>query len=112
MKDATIKEYRGYTPLMRYSEEDGCFIGEVAGLNRHSISFEGDTEEELRKDFEEAIDFYLDTEPQPEKPFSGHFTLYVPPEIHLELCRKAQNAGTDSFDSWLVKELKESVLHA
>jgi predicted HicB family RNase H-like nuclease len=96
---------------MQYSEEDGCFIGEVAGLNLHDISFEGGTEEELRKDFEEAIDFYLATTEKPEKPFSGRITLQVPPEIHAELFRKAQNAG-DSLDAWLIKEIKESVLHA
>jgi predicted HicB family RNase H-like nuclease len=112
MKDATIKEYRGYTPIIRYSEEDGCFIGEVAGLNLHGISFEGETEEEIRKDFETAIDFYLKTEERPEKPFAGRITLQVTPEVHAELFRKAQKAGADSFDEWLVKELKQSVLHA
>ena len=80
MKDATIKEYRGYTPIIRYSEEDGCFIGEVAGLNLHGISFEGETEEELRKDFETAIDFYLETEQRPEKPFPGK-AVCQPPEL-------------------------------
>ena len=58
-------------PLIRFSEEDGCFVGEVAGLYRHGISFEGETEEAIRKDFEEAVDFYLDTEPNPEKPFAA-----------------------------------------
>ena len=111
MKDATIKEYRGYMPLIRYSEEDGCFVGEVAGLYRHGISFEGETEEEIRKDFEAAIDFYLETEQRPEKPFSGHITLRVTPAMHEELFRKAQQAGADNFDDWLAKELQESVLH-
>ena len=112
MKNATIKEYRGYTPIIRYSEEDGCFIGEVAGLNLHGISFEGETEEEIRKDFETAIDFYLETEQRPEKPFAGRITLQVTPEVHVELFRKAQRAGADNFDEWLAKELKTSVLHA
>jgi predicted HicB family RNase H-like nuclease len=111
MKDMTLKEYRGYMPLIRYSEEDGCFVGEVAGLNRHGISFEGETEEEIRKDFENAIDFYLETEPHPEKPFAGILTIQIPPEIHVRLCRKAQSAG-DSLDAWIVRELEESVLHA
>ncbi|MDR1777889.1 MAG: hypothetical protein LBR31_08710 [Desulfovibrio sp.] len=112
MKESTTQDYKGYTPLMRYSEEDGCFVGEVAGLNNHGISFEGETEEEIRKDFENAVDFYLEIEPQPEKPFSGCVRLHIPPDIHLELCRKAQRAGADSFDAWLVRELKETVLHA
>jgi predicted HicB family RNase H-like nuclease len=112
MKNVTIKEYRGYMPLIRYSAEDGCFVGEVAGLYRHGITFEGETEEEVRKDFEAAIDFYLETEQKPEKPFAGCITLQVTPEVHAELFRKAQKAGADNFDDWLAKELKESVLHA
>jgi predicted HicB family RNase H-like nuclease len=110
MKNTTISEYKGYLPLIRYSDADGCFIGEVAGLYRHGITFEGTTEEEIRKDFEQAIDFYLDTEPEPEKPFHGVLTIEIPPEIHLEICRKAQTSGR-SLDEWLVKELKESILH-
>ena len=108
MKDATIREYKGYMPLIRYSSEDGCFVGEVAGLNRHGISFEGETEQAIRKDFEAAVDFYLDTEPNPEKPFAGLLTIEVPPEIHKAICRKAQSCG-HSFDDWLVNEISASV---
>ena len=111
MKESTTKAYRGYTPLIQYSEEDGCFIGEVAGLNLHDISFEGETEEEIRKDFEQAIDFYLAKTEKPEKPFAGHITLRVTPEMHAELFHKAKNAGADSLDTWLVRELQTSVLH-
>ena len=111
MKETTTKAYRGYTPIIQYSEEDGCFIGEVAGLDLHDISFEGETEEEIRKDFEQAIDFYLATTENPEKPFAGRITLQVTPEMHAELFSKAKKAGADSLDTWLVKELKQSVLH-
>ena len=112
MKDSTTSMYRGYTPIIKYSEEDGCFIGEVAGLNLHGISFEGATEDEIRKDFEEAIDFYLATTAKPEKPFSGRIMLQVTPELHAELFNKAKNAGAESLGDWLAEELKESVLHA
>ena len=112
MKEATTKTYRGYTPIIQYSEEDGCFIGEVAGRNLHDISFEGETEEEIRKDFEQAIDFYLTTTENPEKPFAGRITLQLTPEMHAELFSKARSAGADSLDAWIVRELKESVLHA
>ena len=110
MKESTTKTYRGYTPIIQYSEEDGCFIGEVAGLNLHDISFEGETEEEIRKDFEQAIDFYLANTENPEKPFTGRITLQVSPEMHAELFSKAKSAGADSLDAWLVRELKTSVL--
>jgi predicted HicB family RNase H-like nuclease len=111
MKDTTLKEYREYMPLIRYSEEDGCFVGEVAGMYRHGISFEGETEEEIRRDFENAVDFYLETEPKPEKPFAGVLTILIPAEIHVQMCLMARDSG-NSLDDWLVKEIKESVLHA
>jgi predicted RNase H-like HicB family nuclease len=67
MKETTLAEYKGYVPVVSFSEEDGCFVGEVAGLDLHDISFEGETEEDVRRDFEAAIDFYLATPPHPEK---------------------------------------------
>ena len=112
MKKTTAKAYKGYTPIIQYSEEDGCFIGEVAGLNLHDISFEGETEEEIRQDFEQAIDFYLANTENPEKPFTGRITLQVTPEMHAQLFNKAKSAGADSLDAWLVRELKETVLYA
>jgi predicted HicB family RNase H-like nuclease len=35
----------------------------------------------------------------------GRITLPMPPELHAELFRKAQNSG-DSLDTWLIKEIK------
>jgi len=110
MKESTAGAYRGYTPIIRYSEEDACFIGEVAGLDLHDISFEGESEEEIRKDFEHAIDFYLANTENPEKPFAGRITLQVTPEMHAELFSKARSAGAASLDAWLVRELQQAVL--
>jgi len=110
VKASTSKAYKGYTPLIRYSEEDGCFVGEVAGLNLHDISFEGDSEEAIRKDFEQAVDFYLATTDKPEKPFAGRVTLQLTPEMHAELFARAKNAGAESLDAWLVRELRQTLL--
>ena len=111
MKEAMNTEYKGYTADIRYSDADGMLVGHVAGI-RTIIGFHGESVGEIRKAFEEAVDFYLETETNPEKPFSGRITLTVTPEVHAELFRKAQKAGAGCFDTWLAKELKESVLHA
>jgi predicted HicB family RNase H-like nuclease len=110
MKATTFEEYRGYTPLIWHSVEDDSFVGLVAGLYSHIISFEGDTEDAVRKDFESAIDFYLDTTENPEKPY-GRIVLNIPPALHAELCRKAQHAEKNLND-WLISKLEEMVLHA
>jgi predicted HicB family RNase H-like nuclease len=101
--------YKGYTPLM--TPENGGWNGRIAGI-RAIETFEGETYEAAIEDFKRAVDFYLETEPTPEKPFSGRITLQVTPEMHAALFSKAQEAGADSLDTWLVKELKESVLYA
>ncbi|MBF6593463.1 MAG: type II toxin-antitoxin system HicB family antitoxin [Thermaceae bacterium] len=84
--------YKGYTAKLIYSEEDSCFVGRVLGI-RHIIGFHGDSVEELRQAFEESIDFYLSTEPAPEKPFSGKFVVRISSECHAEAARLAEAAG-------------------
>ena len=55
MVTMTYKEYIGQ---IVYSEEDGCFIGDLVGI-RDIVSFHGDTLEEVRVAFEESVDDYL-----------------------------------------------------
>ena len=52
-------KYKGYTGSVEYSEEDKCFFGKVQGMTKDGITYEGDTVEELTKDFEGAVDDYL-----------------------------------------------------
>jgi predicted HicB family RNase H-like nuclease len=95
---------------MYHDKDDGGFLGVVAGLYHHSISFEGETEQEIRKDFEESIDFYLDTTETPEKPFVGPIMLSMPPELHEELSRRACEAG-EYLSDWIVEKLKALAEH-
>ena len=50
--------YKEYTAQIVYSEEDGCFIGDLVGI-RDIVSFHGDSLEEIRVAFEESVDDYL-----------------------------------------------------
>ncbi len=61
--------YKGYKARIGYSEEDRCLVGHVLGI-RDVIGLHGDSVEEVRRAFEDAIDFYLESAPNPEKPFS------------------------------------------
>ena len=111
MKTSTTLPYRGYAPHIEYSEEDGCYVGWVPGLDLHGISFEGGTEDEVRADFENAVDYYLESTENPEKPFQGFITLRVTAEMHSRLSDKARRAGSADLNAWLVRELSDSVLH-
>jgi len=77
--------YKGYAARIDYSDDDGCFVGPVAGI-RDMITFHGETVAELRRAFEEAVDFYLTTCAErgetPNKPYSGKLMLRLSLEVH------------------------------
>ena len=50
----SIMKYKGYWAKIEYSDEDECFYGIIVGLKNTSISFEGNTVKELKKDFKES----------------------------------------------------------
>ncbi len=55
-------EYKGYKGSIEYSEADNCLFGKVLGLDKGTcILYEGSTVDELKTDFEEAIDRYLES---------------------------------------------------
>jgi predicted HicB family RNase H-like nuclease len=52
-----LMNHKGYTASIHYSEEDGCLVGEVIGIN-HITGFHGETLEEIRANFIDLIDDY------------------------------------------------------
>ncbi|RPI23577.1 MAG: toxin-antitoxin system HicB family antitoxin, partial [Acidobacteria bacterium] len=57
MKDTL--HYKDFIGSVRFSEEDGVFCGKIEGIN-DLVSFEGQTVEEIRQSFREAVDDYVD----------------------------------------------------
>ena len=51
--------YKGYLGSIEFSNEDDCLFGKVQGLKGTLVSYAGLTVEELRKDFEGAVDDYI-----------------------------------------------------
>ena len=110
--DSTMT-YKGYTALIRFSAEDECLVGQLVGIN-DIVGFHGDSVEEIRKAFEEAVDFYLEScakaGHEPNKPYSGRVTLRLPPDLHAKLAAQAETNGS-SLNNWLVTALNQSVSH-
>ena len=50
--------HKGYTARIEYDEQDNLLFGRILGL-RVMISFHGETVDELRKEFEAAVEDYL-----------------------------------------------------
>lgn len=105
--------YKGYSGRVEYSEPDNCFVGSVIGLRNAGIIFEGETVERLKKDFEEAIDYYLEdcrnNGREPEKPFSGKLIVRMTPLLHSEAAERASAMGI-SLNEFINRAVKTAVL--
>ena len=105
-----IMTYKGYYATIQYSDNDKIFFGEIENLPRSSISFEGNNVEELRKDFEEAIDGYLSTCKklglEPEKQYKGSFNVRIEPDLHKKAVQfsKVFNMSLNQFIEKAIRE--------
>ena len=79
-------KYKGYWAKVEYSDEDECFWGEIEGLKKDLILFEGNSVKELKQDFKDAIDHYLqvcrETNTEPEKQCKGSLNVRLGVELH------------------------------
>lgn len=81
-----IMKYKGYWAEVKYSDEDECFWGKIEGLKNTAILFEGETVKQLKKEFKDAIDFYLENckanNEMPEKQCKGSLNVRLGVELH------------------------------
>lgn len=106
--------HKGYAARVEYSEEDGCFVGHIAGI-RDVIGFHGESVSELRAGFEEAVDDYLEScrklSREPNHPYSGQFRLRLPPELHARAAMVAETQGK-SLNTWVSEVIEKGVVTA
>jgi predicted HicB family RNase H-like nuclease len=102
--------YKGYAARIEYSDEDGCFIGRIAGI-KDVIGFHAECVKELREAFEEAVDDYIATcsklNRSPQKPYSGRLMLRIPPEVHARAATMADLHGK-SLNQWAAEVLSKA----
>ncbi|WP_310460178.1 type II toxin-antitoxin system HicB family antitoxin [Sphaerotilus sp.] len=103
-------QHKGYTARIDYDERDNILVGRVLGI-RAIISFHGETVSEVRREFEAAIeDFLNDCQAQgikPEKPASGKLMLRVPPQVHGAALVAAEAAGK-SLNQWATEVIQSA----
>lgn len=106
-----LMKYKGYWGSVEYSEEDNCLFGKILGI-RGLISYEGQSVEELKKYFHEAVDEYFEDckaeDRQPEKPFKGGFNIRIGIDLHRKAFIYAQEHDT-SLNSLVAEALKEKL---
>ncbi len=106
--------YKGYSARVEFDDEDGLFVGRVAGL-RDGVNFHGETVEDLRAAFREAVDGYIDVCARvgktPQKPFSGQLMVRVDPAVHARAALAAELAGM-SLAKWTEAVLDQAAAPA
>jgi predicted HicB family RNase H-like nuclease len=104
-------EYKGYTAKIEFDDEAGLFHGRVLNL-RDVITFQGTTVDELRHEFAESVEDYLEWCAErgegPEKPCSGKFVVRIEPELHRDIIVSAE-LSNQSLNSWVANILQEAV---
>ncbi|MGZ3632812.1 MAG: type II toxin-antitoxin system HicB family antitoxin [Parachlamydiaceae bacterium] len=89
-------KYKGYAGHVEYDDEAKIFHGEVLGI-KDVVTFQGTTVDEIEQAFKDSVDDYLafckERGEEPDRPFSGKFSLRIPPDLHAKLSIAAQIQG-------------------
>lgn len=103
--------YKGYIGTAEYSSEDKVFWGKIHGINA-LITFEAESAKDLEKNFQAAVDDYLETCREesitPEKVFKGNFNVRIRPQLHkaLYLRSKAKKISINKMiEGFIEKEI-------
>ncbi len=81
-------KYKGYYGTVEYLSADNVLFGKVIGISG-LVSYEGESISSLKRNFEEAVDEYLDmcaeNGIEPSKIYKGSFNVRISPELHKTL---------------------------
>lgn len=96
--------HKGYAAHIEYSEEDGCFVGHIAGIS-DIVGFHGEAVSELRAAFEEAVDDYVEAckelDRPAQEPLSDNLLAGVPPDEQAATGMAAKDNGSSLAQLWL-----------
>ena len=88
--------HKGYTGTIDVSIEDDCLHGQILFID-DIITYEGDTVDDIKSSFKEAVDHYLayckETGKPANKPYSGTFNVRVGQDLHRKAVEIAYHRG-------------------
>lgn len=83
-----IMEYKGYRARVEFDTDNSLLFGKIEGIS-DLVTFESKNLSETRKEFEEAVDGYLEfckeVGKKPDKEYKGTFNVRISPKLHKEL---------------------------
>ena len=107
-----LLEYKGYYGTVEFSAADKVLFGKVLGI-KGLISYEGNSVQNLKADFEGAVDDYLEmcaeNGVEPEKAYRGNFNVRVSPELHKALAFYSASHG-QTLNSTVEEALRRHVM--
>ena len=106
----TTMTHDGHVAIIELDEEAGLFHGEVTNT-RDVLTFQGRTLDELKLAFADTIADYIDwcreRGKEPQRPYSGNFTVRISPELHRRVAAAAARSGK-SVNTFVAETLERS----
>ncbi|QTA79881.1 Toxin-antitoxin system, antitoxin component, HigB-like [Desulfonema limicola] len=104
-------KYKEYIAKVKYDDEADIFHGEVINI-RDMITFQGKSVEELKQAFidsvEDYIEFCSERGEEPDKPFTGRFTINLPPDLHKRIVFAIEKSDKN-LDNWIIDVFEHAV---
>ena len=96
-----LLKYKSYFGSIECSIEDEILFGKIECIN-DLVTYEGETVNDIKLAFEEAVDDYLETcstlGREPEKPMSGTFNIRIGEDLHKKAYIHAKSEGISLND--------------
>jgi predicted HicB family RNase H-like nuclease len=106
----TTMTHDSYVATIELDEDAGLFHGEVINT-KDVLTFQGQTLDELKVAFADTVADYLEwcreRGKEPQRPYSGNFTVRISPELHRRLATAAARSGK-SVNSFVAEALERS----
>jgi predicted HicB family RNase H-like nuclease len=104
--------YKGYTGTIEASIEDSCLHGQILFIE-DIVTYEGETVEEIKTSFKQAVDRYLayckETGNPANKPYSGTFNVRVGQELHRKAAEIACHQGV-TLNDFVAQSIKSAIV--
>ena len=112
---SNILKYNDFIAAVRYSEEDEAFIGKIEGIDS-VVSFEGQSVQELKESFKEAVESYLDFckrkgIAEPKKSYTGVFNVRINSDLHRRTAIVAKSRGY-TLNAFVKKAIERNLEYA
>ena len=106
-----MMKYKDFYASVNYEDTTSTFWGKIEGIE-DVISFEANTVEKLKKEFEEAVEEYLEEckklGKNPHKEYKGSFNIRIEPALHEKAVIFSKQFNM-SLNQFVEKSIREQI---